>query len=76
MDTPCPGPHHHIAPPAPRPLPLLPHPQREQADKESRQRDKQQAHLFCSLKVAGDADMAAQVGAGNSGYFDLVDHDK
>ncbi|KAG2434916.1 hypothetical protein HYH02_012114 [Chlamydomonas schloesseri] len=55
---------------------LLDRLEREQADKEARQRDKQQAHLFCSLKVASDADMRAQVGASDGAYFDLVDHDK
>lgn len=38
--------------------------QRETSDKEARHRDKMEAHLYCSLKVATDADIKDQVGVG------------
>lgn len=45
-----------------RHLPLVSvSPQQEMRDKEARQRDKAEAHLYCMLKVASGADFAAQV---------------
>jgi hypothetical protein len=34
----------------------------EQREKEARQKAKAEAHLYCSVRLARDADMAAQVG--------------
>jgi hypothetical protein len=49
--------HHHAALcPAPSP------PQVEQREKEARQKAKAEAHLYCSVRLARDADMAEQVG--------------
>ena len=47
----------------------------EQAEKEARQRRKAEAHLYCSVRLARDADMAEQVGR-QGVWFDLVDYDK
>ena len=41
--------------------------QQEQEAKETRQRQKQEAHLYCTLKVATDADIARQVILGRRG---------
>ena len=38
--------------------------QQEQEAKETRQKQKQEAHLYCTLKVATDADIARQVRKG------------
>ena len=46
----------------------------EQREKEARQKAKAEAHLYCSVRLARDADMAAQVGS--SVWFDLVDYDR
>lgn len=46
----------------------------ELADKEQKQRDKMEAHLYCHLKVATDEDFRKQVGT--TRHFDLVDADK
>ncbi|KXZ54806.1 hypothetical protein GPECTOR_4g877 [Gonium pectorale] len=51
---------------------LLDRLEREMLDKEARHRDKMEAHLYCSLKVASDQDFRDQVG--DASYFDLVDH--
>ncbi|KAG2490856.1 hypothetical protein HYH03_010774 [Edaphochlamys debaryana] len=45
--------------------------EREQADKESRQRDKAEAHLYCLLKLVTDEQFKEQVGSSSS--FDLCD---
>lgn len=49
-------------------------PQVEQREKEARQRAKAEAHLYCSVRLARDVDMGAQVG--KDVWFDLVDYDK
>lgn len=54
--------------------PVLPDAQSEQREKEKRQKDKQEAHLYCHIRVATDADIAQQVGS--TQWFDLVDYDK
>jgi ubiquitin carboxyl-terminal hydrolase 7 len=46
----------------------------EQAEKERRQAEKREAHLYCHVKVARDSDIVAAVG--HSKWFDLVDYDK
>lgn len=48
--------------------------QSEQREKEKRQKDKQEAHLYCHVRIATDADIAQQVGS--SQWFDLVDYEK
>lgn len=48
--------------------------QSEQRDKERRQKDKQEAHLYCHVRIATDADIAQQVGS--SQWFDLIDYEK
>lgn len=49
----------------------------EQRDKEARQKMKVEAHMYCTVKVASDEDMMAQVGNDSGGvFFDLVDHDQ
>ncbi|GLC41652.1 hypothetical protein PLESTB_000692700 [Pleodorina starrii] len=53
---------------------LLDRLEREMSDKEARHRDKMEAHLYCSLKVATDEDFRQQVG--DVSHFDLVDHDR
>ncbi|GIL82845.1 hypothetical protein Vretimale_8198 [Volvox reticuliferus] len=53
---------------------LLDRLEREMSDKEARHRDKMEAHLYCSLKVATDKDIEQQVG--DVSHFDLVDHDR
>ncbi|EFJ41244.1 hypothetical protein VOLCADRAFT_40312, partial [Volvox carteri f. nagariensis] len=53
---------------------LLDRLEREMSDKEARHRDKMEAHLYCSLKVATDDDFKQQVG--DVSHFDLVDHDR
>lgn len=50
------------------------YPQSEQREKEKRQKDKQEAHLYCHVRIATDSDIAQQVGS--SQWFDLVDYDK
>lgn len=55
-------------------FPCHPHPQAELAAKEHRQKEKKEAHLYVTLRVARDEDMCGQVGS--SQFFDLVDHDK
>jgi len=54
---------------------LLERLEQEQEEKEARQRMKQEAHLYCTLKLATDADVAAHVGQAGV-YFDLVNHNK
>jgi hypothetical protein len=63
--------HTRLTPP-PLPAPHLA--QAELAAKEHRQKEKKEAHLYVTLRVARDEDMSAQVGS--SQFFDLVDHDK
>lgn len=46
----------------------------EQAEKERRQAEKREAHLYCHVKVARDSDIVAAVGSHK--WFDLVDYDK
>eukprot|EP00883_Tetradesmus_obliquus_P008816 jgi/Sobl393_1/19554/SZX64323.1 len=46
----------------------------EQREKERRQKEKQEAHLYCHVRIATDADIAQQVGS--SQWFDLVDYDQ
>lgn len=47
----------------------------EQREKEARQKMKVEAHMYCTVKIATDEDMRAQVGNESGGlYFDLVDH--
>lgn len=48
--------------------------EREKAEKERKQRDKQEAHLYITVNVATEADLREQIGT--SIYFDLVDFDK
>jgi hypothetical protein len=63
----CAASHAHHTP-APHPRAAW---QAEQADKERRQLEKQEAHLYCTVRVATDEDIAAQVrverGAGGAG---------
>ncbi|KAG1662438.1 hypothetical protein FOA52_004019 [Chlamydomonas sp. UWO 241] len=49
--------------------------EQEQVEKEARQKMKQEAHLYCTLKLATDSDIAAQVGVSGS-FFDLCNHAK
>jgi hypothetical protein len=37
---------------------------------------KQEAHLYCTLKVATDQDLREQIGPSGQIWFDLVNHDK
>jgi len=60
-------------PPRPSPSPPPTH-QVEQREKEARQKAKAEAHLYCSVRLARDRDMAEQVG--RDVWFDLVDYDK
>ena len=49
----------------------------EQRDKEARQKMKVEAHMYCTVKLAMDEDMKAQVGSESGGlFFELVDHDQ
>ena len=41
--------------------PPPPHTQAEQREKERRQKEKQEAHLFCHVRIATDQDIAQQV---------------
>ncbi|KAG0477106.1 hypothetical protein HPP92_013947 [Vanilla planifolia] len=47
---------------------------KEQEEKEHKKKEKAKAHLYTSIKVARDDDLAQQIG--RDIYFDLVDHDK
>ena len=47
----------------------------EQREKEARQKAKAEAHLYCSVRLGRDCDMAAQVGR-EGVWFDLVDYNK
>lgn len=54
-------PHHtHTHPTPPSHLPA-PHHQADQRDKERRQKEKQEAHLYCHVRIATDQDIAQQV---------------
>ncbi|GAB2276573.1 hypothetical protein Dimus_011292 [Dionaea muscipula] len=47
---------------------------REQEEKEHKNKEKAEDHLYAVIKVARDEDLAEQIG--KDIYFDLVDHDK
>lgn len=49
--------------------------QQEQIEKEARQKMKQEAHLYCTLKLATDKDLMEQ-GSAPTQYLDLFNHDR
>lgn len=48
--------------------------EREEADKQRRRKEQNEAHLYTLVKVATADDLARQIGAGGR-WFDLVDHE-
>jgi hypothetical protein len=45
--------------------------QAEQREKERRQKEKQEAHLYCHVRIATDADIAQQVGPAGCSSWQL-----